>query len=176
MYDRDYINNLVYCFCSRCDKYSLWIDEKMIYPHLSIAPFPVEDMPENVKKDFLEAREIVNKSPRAAAALLRLALQKLMPHLEEEGKNLNKDIGNLVKKGLSPKIQKTLDSVRVIGNDAVHPGQMNLDDNIEIAINLFKLLNIIIEEMITKPKEIDLIFDSLPEDKKTGIINRDKAK
>ena len=78
----------------------------MIYPVSSKAPLPVEDMPKDVKEDFIEARNIVNASPRSAAALLRLSLQKLMIHLEEKGKDLNEDIKNLVKKGLPQKIKK----------------------------------------------------------------------
>ena len=82
--------------CSRCDRHAFWHENRMVYPGLSIGPLPVEDMPKDVKEDFIEARDIVGASPRAAAALLRLALQKLMPHLEEKGKNLNDDIANLV--------------------------------------------------------------------------------
>ena len=42
---------------------------------------PSDDMPEDVKADYMEASSVVETSPRALLALLRLALQKLMPHL-----------------------------------------------------------------------------------------------
>lgn len=167
------IENISFCFCSRCKKYSIWIDGIISFPSESSAPLPLDDMPEDVKDDYLEAREIINTSPRGAAALLRLALQKLMITLGETSGNLNEDIGNLVEKGLPVRIQKALDSVRVIGNDAVHPGVLNLKDDTETAKVLFKLINIVVERMIVQPKEIDAIFDELPEVKKKGIENRD---
>jgi hypothetical protein len=49
----------------------------------------------------------------------------------------------LVAEGLNPKIQKAIDLVRVVGNNAVHPGQINLDDNSAIALKLFKIINMI---------------------------------
>jgi len=101
-----FLANLKVSVCARCGKYALWINEKMIYPMPSVAPLPVEDMPENVKEDYLEARNVVSFSPRAAAALLRLALQKLMVSLGETGKDLNDDIANLVKKGCPQQYKK----------------------------------------------------------------------
>jgi len=146
----------------------------MVYPGLSIGPLPVEDMPKDVKEDFIEARDIVGASPRAAAALLRLALQKLMPHLEEKGKNLNDDIANLVKKGLPVRIQKALDIVRVIGNNAVHPGELDLRDDAQTAIALFELLNMIVELLITQPKKLTDLYDKIPDSTKEAIRKRDK--
>jgi hypothetical protein len=145
----------------------------IIYPISSIAPLPSEDMPPDVKVDYIEARNVVNNSPRGASALLRLALQKLMPHLGEKGSNLDTDIGNLVKKGLPVTIQQALDCVRVIGNNAVHPGELDLKDDIETSSALFGLLNTIIEMMITKPKEISALYEKIPKGAKEAIIKRD---
>jgi hypothetical protein len=94
-------------------------------------------------------------------------------HLKEHGKDLNKDIGSLVKKGLPDRIQKALDVVRVIGNESVHPGQIDLNDNPAITTKLFELINFIADAMITKPKEIDKLFDGLPDGKKEAIQKRD---
>lgn len=168
------MEDLFLCSCSRCENYSLWINDKMVYPKSSIAPFPINDMPENVKIDFLEARNIVSESPRGAAALLRLALQKLMPHLGESGNNINNDIKNLVKKGLDVQIQQSLDYLRVIGNNAVHPGELDLQDDLETALNLFDLLNIIVNLMIIQPKKINRLYNKLPGSTRNSIKKRDK--
>ena len=162
------------CYCDSCNKYSIWVNGDIIYPKSSKAPLPYAEMPEDVKKDYLEARTIINESPRGAGALLRLALQKLMPHLGEEGKNIDHDIGNLFKKGLSVDLKQAFDSVRVIGNESVHPGEIDITDNSEIVITLFDLLNIIVEEMIIKPKKIMEMYGRLPKNKKEGIENRDR--
>ena len=82
-------------------------------------------------------------------------------------------IKNLVSKGLPAAVQKSLDVVRVIGNDSVHPGQMDLRDDMETAKALFKLVNLITEKMITEPKEVEAIYDSLPERSKKAIEKRD---
>jgi hypothetical protein len=75
---------------------------------------------------------------------------------------------------LPAKIQKALDIVRVIGNDAVHPGQLDLKDNKATAGELFSLINLIAEVMITQPKNIDALYDNLPDDKRQAIEDRDK--
>lgn len=130
-------------------------------------------MPDDIKNLYNESRDIVNQSPKSAAALLRLALQKLIIYLGESGENLYKDIGNLIKKKKLPsKIQKSLDSVRILGNESVHPGTINLDDEREAALLLFKLINIIVEYTITQPKEIDKLYEMIPETKKNSIKKR----
>lgn len=161
--------------CCLCDQWSVWHNERMIYPDQGNAPLPNADLPEDIKVDYEEARAIVARSPRGAAALLRLAIQKLCKHLGEKGANINDDIAGLVSKGLLPKVQEALDAVRVIGNEAVHPGKMDLRDDVQTAQNLFGLVNLIAERMITHPKQVDALYENLPETKKEAISKRDEG-
>ena len=166
--ERDYI-----CFCVRCKKYSIWHDREMIYPIFTGIEIPNQDLGESIINDYDEAAEILQRSPRGAGALLRLAIQKLCIQLGGDGKNLNTDIGTFVKNGLPVKVQQSLDSLRVIGNEAVHPGELNLQDDVETVQSLFKLVNFIAEKMITEPKEIEAIYSKIPETKKEQIEKRD---
>ena len=145
----------------------------MIFPDTSTAPPPNPDLPADIAADFNEARSIVSRSARGAAALFRLCVQKLCKHLGEPGKQLNDDIAALVKKGLSPKIKKSLDIVRVIGNEAVHPGEINLSDQPDTAVQLAELVNIIADRMISQEKKIDKLYASLPQPKREAIDRRD---
>ena len=162
--------------CSSCGEPTIWHGQSMIYPLHASAEHPNDDLPGDVRADFEEARNIANLSPRGAAALLRLALQKLCVHLGEPGNNINSDIASLVAKGLPPRVQQALDSVRVIGNEAVHPGTLDLKDDQETANKLFRLVNFVASKMITEPREIDEIYGSLPADKLAGIAKRDGQK
>lgn len=159
--------------CQHCNKRTIWIENTMYYPDTGNAPFPNPEMPESVKKIYLEAASVQMKSPRGAAALLRLGIQILCKELGEPGKNINDDIGSLVKKGLPVLVQQSLDIVRVTGNDAVHPGQIDTD-NPETVNQLFQLTNVIVEYLIALPKKVSGIYSGLPTDKVEAIKNRDK--
>ncbi|WP_217897018.1 DUF4145 domain-containing protein [Granulicella rosea] len=152
------------------------MNQKMIYPATLTAPAAHADTPTDIAKDFDEARSVLASSPRSAAALLRLCVQKLCIVLGEPGQNINADIGSLVAKGLSPHIQQALDIVRVVGNEQVHPGTLDVRDNPEIALRLFALVNFIVDDQISKPKAIAELYAQLPPSKLNGIANRDKTK
>ena len=149
-------------------------ETSILYPTTNLAsiPLPSPDMPEEVTNDYNEARAIFGISPRSSAALLRLALQKLCKHLGEPGEDLNSDIGALVAKGLPVQIQQSLDVIRVIGNNAVHPGVIDLRDEKELVLKLFRIINFIINQMITQPQEIARIYNKLPEGPKKAIEQR----
>ncbi len=176
IYSNRYLDEGSVCFCSHCGKYLIWRDGKMVSPDFAGIEPPNQDLSDVIIADYEEAASILQKSPRGAAALLRLAIQKLCKELGEDGKNINNNIKNLVSKGLPSAVQKSLDIVRVIGNDAVHPGQIDLRDDMETAKALFKLVNLIAEKMITEPKEVEEIYESLPGDKKQQIQKRDGNK
>ncbi len=159
--------------CKSCNRIAAWFQGKLVFPDVITAPLPNSDMPETIKNDFEEARTISTRSPRGACALLRLCVEKLCIHLGEESGDLSAKIGNLVTRGLRPEIQQSLDAVRVIGNEAVHPGELDVGDNPEIANALFSLVNLIVQTMITDPKKAQVIFDKIPQNKKDGIEQRD---
>ncbi len=166
------MNPLATAKCDHCHNYSVWLNENMLHPNNGDAPPPNPDLPKSVKKLYLEAASIANTSPRGAAALLRLAVQVLCKELGEKGEHINSDIKSLVKKGLPDRVQKALDIVRVTGNNAVHPGQIDVDDPTVIG-KLFELLNVIVEYMISMPKRIDAVYNDLPEKTLAAINKRD---
>jgi hypothetical protein len=160
--------------CRACGNSTLWIDASLVYPRETPVDPPNQDMDADIRALYSEAVSIVVDSPRGATALLRLALQLLLKQLGKPGENINSDIRDLVSNGLSARIQKALDLLRVVGNNAVHPGQIDMNDNKEVALKLFQVLNFIADEMITKPKELDLLYsDVVPDEVKQHINERD---
>ena len=170
---------LMVSFCSFCEDFSFWINGKLVYPSQITAPRAHKDMPKPVLEYFEEARAVSVSSPRAAAALLRLAAKKLCEALEETESDLNRAIGKLNEKGLPESVIQSLDTVRIVGNEGgAHEGQIDLtgEDNKQIVDRLFKLINFIVEKTITEPQEVKNMFASLPKNKKQGVAIRDKKK
>ncbi|WP_250476745.1 DUF4145 domain-containing protein [Caballeronia sp. INML1] len=173
--------------CGACKRQSWWLEQasptgvgssiaRMMWPVRTTAPLAHPDLPTDLQVDFEEARTISQASPRGAAALLRLIVEKLVKELGAQGDNINAMIGDLVKKGLPVQVQQALDSVRVIGNNAVHAGKMDQAD-VESTVNqLFALVNIIVEQQITQPRKIAELFGTLPEGARGWIEKRDAAK
>lgn len=162
--------------CFSCNGFSIWRCGELVHPIHKLEVQANLDMPAGAAADFQEAAAIFDASPRGAAALLRLALQKVLIHLGLPGENINADIKALVVKGLPTQIQQALDVVRVVGNNAVHPGTMDISDNRETALRLFSLLNIITDAMITQPRLIAEMFGELPDGARDAIARRDAPK
>ncbi|MBZ0112185.1 MAG: hypothetical protein K8J08_06985, partial [Thermoanaerobaculia bacterium] len=74
----------------------------------------------------------------------------------------------------NPVVQMSLDVVRVIGNESVHPGEINLADDRGTALKLFELVNLVGEQMISHPKMARELYENLPEAKKAAIEDRNR--
>ncbi|MDA0780994.1 MAG: DUF4145 domain-containing protein [Rickettsiales bacterium] len=171
--------NIFFSVCQElsCKKAALWVHDRLIIPASCVEEPPNDDMPDKIKVIYNEAREIHNCSPRASAALLRLCCEMLCDDLDAKGQTLNGKIGDLVYRGMDNRVQKALDVVRFVGNDSVHPGQIDLSDNLDVSHTLFVLVNEIVQEMISKPKRLNKIYEEkLPQSVKEGIEKRDKKK
>jgi hypothetical protein len=171
-----YFNELRFVRCSHCTEWQFWAGNKLVWPAASLAPPPNADLPADVKADYVEAASIVSQSPRGAAALLRLCVQKLCKALGCTSGSINDDIAQLVAKGLPQRIQQALDVVRVVGNDAVHAGELDPQDDPATAAALFGLVNLIAEDRITREREIATLYGKLPEGKRKAIEKRDAPK
>lgn len=170
-YARD-LNNVWVSECFACRRLAIWKHKSLLFPASSVKFDPNPDLPEDIKRDFREAESILMLSPRGTAALLRLAIQKLCTHLGGPEKTIDQNIAWLVGQGLDVHVQQALDAVRVVGNEAVHPGELDLSDDIEAASSLFGLVNIIAEEMISRKKRVQSAYDMLPEAKRKAIEAR----
>lgn len=166
-------DRLAPCRCLACTNISVWVEREIVHPRLVVGDSSNPDLPAEIARDFEEARRIAVDSPRGAAALLRLAIQKLCAHLGEPTSKVNDAIAALVTKGLPVQVQQALDIVRVVGNNAVHPGTLDLADDLVTVTALFKLVNVIAEDRISRPNHVAALYSSLPEGARAAIAKRD---
>ena len=90
---------------------------------------------------------------------------------------MNDVVAQAVKNGLTPQAQQALDSLRVIGNDAVHPEQLVMnEENAELIFtSLCRLLNLVVEQLVTTPRQVREMYAGLPAKNLTAIAKRDGA-
>jgi predicted RNA-binding Zn-ribbon protein involved in translation (DUF1610 family) len=167
------LDGLSFSTCLHCGEYAIWRNRDMIFPARRIGPAPHPDMPPEVRSLYEEARAVASSSKRSAAALLRLGLQILIDSLAPGNAPINQKIATLVKAGLDAHVQQAMDIVRVVGNNAVHPGQIDLQDDDGMLPALFQMMNIIVEQVISRPMRVADLFGSLPADARAAIVRRD---
>jgi hypothetical protein len=167
------VSNSFYSRCFVCKRLAIWLGDRLTYPSRSAdAPEPNVDLPADIRQDYEEAAEVLPVSPCAAAALLRLAIQKLCCAILGRDGGIDEMIGELVGQGLPVKVQQALDVVRVVGNEAVHPGTLDLKDDHATTGTLFGLVNLITDVMISQPKHVEALYGALPPAKLAGIEQR----
>ena len=141
--------------CKKCRNASLWMNDKVVFPDHGDAPRPSPDMPDDVGKYYGEASLVMQKSPRAAAALLRTALEVLCNHLNlgDKRDGLSKRLAESKDK-IGDDMWNAMDVVRVLGNEAAHAGEINVNEKPETVRGLFVLINHIVQVLITHPKSV----------------------
>lgn len=159
--------------CSECQTVAIWKEAKLIYPvGVSTSPPPNPDMPESIRLEYEEARSIAELSPRGAAVLLRFALQKLLQELAGHKGDVDPLIHELEANGMDSRIGNMFHGVRIIGNNAAHPLDIDLNENPALVAASFQLLNYIVDDQISKPKHLDAFYAQLPEDAVKGIEDK----
>lgn len=173
-----YQNILAVSLCIACEKFSFWYEGEVVYPvNEGQISSPEEHMPAEIKELYNEAKSVYHLSFRSSCALLRLALEKLLIRVGAKGNSINSRINNLVVEQKIPtSVQQALDTIRILGNDGVHPGVIDISDNErkENALMLFLLLNILVDRMIKVDMQIQQFYSLIPESKREAIEQRDK--
>lgn len=147
--------------CNNCFKLSIFnpISNDVIYPFTNQNISPNKDLPEDIKKIYIESSQVLNASPRAAMALLRLALDKIVNTFlndEQKKKALGKKIDIMFSQfNIPEEIKDIAHSIRGIGNESVHPGTISDEIDIEEVLLVFDLINIIADVTITKRKKTE---------------------
>lgn len=138
--------------CYHCLSAMVWHNENPIYPITGYQPPPHTDMPENIRLIYEEAASISQLSPRASCALMRYAIEEFIKGMGYKD-DLFDNIGKMYKESIiSVTIKDGLDIVRVTGNNALHGNKIDISDQTTVHL-IFTLINQIVEELISIPKE-----------------------
>lgn len=149
---------------------------RILWPRQQAGVPAHERLPEDLRPLYDEAREIADLSPRAAAALLRLLTESLLRQVAEEPKGKPFElIGQLVReKKLDDQARMLADYLRITGNNAVHPGQIDDDEDAQKRVSMmFPFVNSLVQRLIADPAEIHELYEQLPEDARAATDRRD---
>lgn len=157
--------------CGTCSARSLWFEQTLIFPVSYDAPPMSPDMPQELQRDYEEAAAVSQASPRAAAALLRMCIEGLCKKLSGAG-TFEKAVEWLDEAGCPREIQLALDIIRQNGNEVMHAGQLyGNDDNATVAV-LFRLANSVVSWAITEKRQLEDLYNQIPEDKRKALEAR----
>lgn len=149
--------------CSHCHNIAIWMKDKMLVPRTMAVPPPSELLPEKIKELYNEAGTILNDSPRAAGALIRLSLELLLKQVNNNDQKLYDNIDVLIKRGAPKEIIKATTLLRHSGNEMLHAGEVSIIESRDQVLFLFELFNMIAEDLIERPKRLNEAYNRMPE-------------
>jgi hypothetical protein len=139
--------NLHISNCHSCNGFSLWVGGLLVFPTR------IDKTPELVEEDLEEAAAILNKFPRGATALMRVCIQKLVPLLEDNGKELNQRVSSLVRKGLEMEIQQAMDVLQVLRSDSTQLNPLGSEADRETALRFLDSLKEVLERRMSQNRD-----------------------
>lgn len=169
--------------CAVCNALTIWRHATIVYPGVKGAPAAHPDMPLTAAQLYEEARSVVAMSRRAGAAMARATLERLLRDLDPEATSnlpLDRRIERILSQ-VSSGLGKVLDVIRHAGNKSVHVAE-NFEDGVLVLILdeedeaivevLFSAINQLVDELVTRPRQYDELFEKLPEGVRRGIDSR----
>lgn len=155
------LDDVYVTICDHCHKPTIWLNDnqtlKPVLPSDNQYPSASDKMPQKVKDLYNQAGSIADKSPRAANAMLRSAIEELMYIIMKTQGDLNDMIDRAYNKNIiTTHIKKSLHSIRLLGNNALHPNQIRIEDDVDTN-DIFNIINHIVDVTIHHQEVIENI-------------------
>ena len=134
-----------------------------IYPQNVYRHFP-DYIPQQIRDDYEEASQIIDKSPKAAATLLRRCLQGMIRDFWGVSEKRLIDEINAIKDKVTPSQWKAIDGLRHIGNIGAHmekDANLIVDVTSDEATKLLKLIELLLEKWYISRQEEEELYDSI---------------
>ncbi|MDM7991360.1 DUF4145 domain-containing protein [Arthrobacter sp. zg-Y877] len=161
--------------CYSCKDHSIWLGSELVYPSRELIEpesAPHEDMPADAAALFREAVAVLPFSRRAAAALCRASMERLVKALDPECAERTRLDERLIRlEGrVSSSTMQLLNVLRHVGNTALH-GERDDDgtatiyvdeDDETIAETFFLAINTLVDELVTRPRRSQELYKALP--------------
>lgn len=171
---------VIVLLCEKCSKRTVWevesfsngtSEKELLKPNISsIDENPNQDMTDEEKKLFNESKDIFDKSPKSAGALLRCVLESILkrcfPKIEK-----NKTLGQMlnceeIKNELDEEFVNFLIGLKNIGNQSAHSSLLIYEDDDKKSVKpLFEAINIVVDELISSKKRKEKLFKSIENNK-----------
>ncbi|WP_312565436.1 DUF4145 domain-containing protein [Comamonas sp.] len=155
--------------------------EKIIYPEKKEETKIPDEVPIAYAQELQEAKQAINYSLKASAALSRRLLQKvLQQELGIKKRNLNEEIDEFINSPDSPSyLSDAIDAIRQIGNFAAHPiKNTNSGEIIDVedgeAEWLVEVLESLYDFVFIQPKKLEVRREKL--NKKLEELGKPKLK
>ena len=150
-----HLGKYMLCTCLYCNQKSIWYKKNMVLPPIGEVPPPNHDLRDDIKEDYNEARNILVYSPRAACAILRLAIDKLMTQVGFDKYQVTKNKKDSGENNLNNKLGRTLERLSMKGKTQIEAGKIDSTDDKAVAMGLFELINLITELKISQSNKIN---------------------
>jgi hypothetical protein len=157
--------------CVSCKQGCVWRGDELVYPQASQVAKPHPEMPAGARELYEEAALVLPVSRRAAAALARASLERLLRALPDaDSKARLDDLIAALGQRVSHRLWQILTALRYLGNDTLHAESeselvaLYLEgDGATVVEPVFGAINAIVEEVIVQPKVADNLYSMIPE-------------
>ena len=158
--------------CVACQRGAVWHDDQIVFPAARTIPQPNADMPQMSRELYEEAAAVMQVSRRAGAAMARATLERLLIDLdpmEAPRARLDERIIHVIPR-VSSGLEPALTVIRHAGNQALHVADapddvlvLVLDEEDEGIVEvLFSAINDLVDELVSKPRARQRLFDGVP--------------